>query len=79
MVRRGKVEDIEKIKKRFPKEWLLIADYELDKVGHLLRGRVIAHSKTRDEIYQKQMNIKGPLAIRYSGPIPKDLVVMFHV
>lgn len=79
MPRRGKIDDIEKIKKRFPKEWLLIADYEVDKVDRLLRGRVIAHSKKRDEIYQKQMKIKGPLAIEYSGPIPKDLVVMFYV
>lgn len=74
-----KIENIEKIKKKYKRQWLLIADYETDNVGHLIRGRVIAHSKKRDDIYKKQMKYKRPLAIRYSGPIPKDLVVMFYV
>lgn len=73
-----KIEKVGMIKKKFKKEWVLIANYETDDLGHLIKGRVIAHSKSRDEIYQKQMKYKGPLAIRYTGAIPKDLVVMFY-
>jgi len=76
---KGRIEEMEKIKRMFPKQWLLLTDYETDEEGRLLRGRVVAHSKKRDDIYQKQLKIKRPLAIEYTGPIPKDLVVMFYV
>ena len=76
---RRKIEGIEKIKKRFPGEWLLIVDYEMDEIGHLVTGKLVMHSKKRDDIYRQQMKYKEPVAIRYAGPIPKDLVVMFYV
>ena len=55
----------------------MLANYEFDKMNQLSRGAVIAHSKKRDPIYKEQMKYKEPLAIDYTGPIPKDLVVMF--
>lgn len=73
-----KREEMEEIKKSYKKEWVLIADYETDELGHILRGRVIGHSKKREEIYQQQLEYKCPLAIRYTGKIPKDLAVMFY-
>jgi len=38
---------------------------------------VVAHSKDREEIYDKQMEIKKDLFIFYTGKIPEDLAVMF--
>jgi hypothetical protein len=38
---------------------------------------VVAHSKEREEIYDKQMEIKKDLLIFYTGKIPEDLAVMF--
>jgi len=72
-----KVERVEIIKKRFRKEWLLIGDYKTDKMNRIVQGVLIAHSKNRDDIYRKLRRYKKPLAIQYSGPIPKDLAVMF--
>lgn len=75
----SKLLDMKKVKKKYPKEWLLIAGYETDESGSFLSGKIIAHSKKRDDIYKKQLKIKGPLAIEYTGSIPKDLAVMFYV
>ena len=72
-----KIEDINKIRRKFPKEWVLLANYEFNEMNRLSRGAVIIHSKKRDDIYREQMKYKEPLAIDYTGPIPKDLVVMF--
>ncbi|MDO8748079.1 MAG: hypothetical protein Q7J72_03055 [Candidatus Omnitrophota bacterium] len=74
---KSRVESLISIRKRFPKEWILLANYEFDKMNRLSKGAVIAHSKKRDTIYREQMKYKEPLAIDYTGPIPKDLVVMF--
>ena len=74
---KSKVRSLISIRKKFPKEWVLLANYEFNKMNQLSRGAVIAHSKKRDDIYREQMRYKEPLAIDYTGPIPKDLVVMF--
>jgi hypothetical protein len=71
------IESIDEIKQRFPREWVLISNCSFDKLNCLSKGRVIAHSKDRSEIYKKLMRYKEPLAVEYTGPIPKDLAVMF--
>ena len=70
-------EDIESIKKTYADEWVLLADYEIDESNEPLLGVVAAHSKDREEIYDKQMEIKKDLFILYTGKIPEDLAVMF--
>ena len=43
----------EKIKTKYPNQWLLLEDCELDASDFSLRkGRVLAHSKDRDEIHR---------------------------
>lgn len=77
IVTRRKIQNIKDIRKRFPREWILLANYKFDKVNRLSKGAMLAHSKKRDDIYRLLMEYKEPLAIDYTGPIPKDLVVMF--
>ena len=49
-----KSEKINKIKKSFRREWLLIAVDKFDKATTTpLSGRLIAHSPHRDEIYRR--------------------------
>ncbi|MDP3042519.1 MAG: hypothetical protein Q8N62_07380 [Candidatus Omnitrophota bacterium] len=54
-----KIENIEKIKRKFHREWLLIA---VDKVNEStttpISGRLMAHSPHRDEIYKKLLSLK---------------------
>jgi hypothetical protein len=62
----------DEIKKRYPDEWILIADAELDEELNVVRGEVVAHSKDRDEVYLKILAIKGrSFAIEYNGEPPE--------
>ena len=70
---------VEEIKKKYKDEWVLIRVTKVDEFGAPIEGEVIAHSKSRDEIYEKQRKIRGDLAIIYTGEIPKEgYVVVFN-
>lgn len=42
----------EEMKRKYPDEWLLIVDFDIDKSGRLLSGCVERHSKSKDEVYR---------------------------
>jgi hypothetical protein len=63
--------NIEKLKKRYKNEWLLIKITKTDKQDRPVKGEVLLHSKNRDEIYEAQKNRKEYLYIVYSGEMPK--------
>ena len=65
------------IKRKYPNEWILIADYETDDLAEPLEGVVIAHTKNRAKIYTRQIRAKTKLCIEYSGDVPEDLAVIF--
>lgn len=67
----------EKIKTSYPNEWLILEDYELDASSSLRKGRVLAHSKDRDEIHRALKKHKGNLCIHFTGAIPPDTRVIF--
>jgi len=64
-----KSELIEKIRKRFKNEWLLIAIEEMDAATTTARrGRLVAHSPQRDEVYEKLLRWKGLALITHCQP-----------
>ncbi len=73
----AKVENIVKIKRRYPKEWLLLTNVVADELTQPVRGKLVAHSKNRDDIYAHLKQVHGKIAIEYAGDIPKDLFVVF--
>ena len=74
----AKVEEISTIKRRYPKEWLLLTNVVADKLTRPIKGRLVAHSKNRDDIYDRLTRIRaGSVCVEYTGKIPKDLVVVF--
>ena len=74
----AKVEEISKIKRRYPKEWLLLTNVVADKLTRPIKGRLVAHSKNRDDIYDRLTRTRaGSVCVEYTGKIPKDLVVVF--
>ncbi len=81
MEKTNKAERIETIKKRFHREWLLIAVNEIDKATTTpLSGKVVAHSPHREDIYQ--LLLKPPkakkLLIEYSeDSFPKGYAAAF--
>ena len=69
--------EIEEIKKKYPNEWLLIIDYEVDEFMNVKKGKLVFHSKSRDEVHKKLSQYTGKRCIQYSGKLPKDVGVMF--
>lgn len=67
----------EQMKARYPNQWLLVIDYELDAATSLHKGRVVAHSKDRQEIHQALKQYSGYLCIHFTGDLPQDTGVLF--
>jgi len=71
-----KPEKIENIRKRIKDEWLLIDVTKVDKVNQAVEGRLLAHTKDRDEIWQRAREHKGDLLVMFSGePIPEGMIM----
>ncbi len=62
----GKKITWEKMKQKYPNEWLLIVDFDLDDSGHLKKGVVERHSKNKDQVYDSP-SFNKPAAFRYTG------------
>ena len=71
--------NIQKLRKKFQREWLLIAVDEMDKSTTTpLKGHLLAHSKDRDEVYQKMLRHKHNTYLTYSeDTLPKGYAVAF--
>jgi hypothetical protein len=64
----------EEIEARFDREWVLVGDPELDKDLEVVRGKVLWHSKDRDEVYQKSIDLRPKRgAFLYIGPWPENM------
>lgn len=70
---------IETIRKKFPKEWLLIKVVKIDDATTTpLTGRLLAHSPNRDVIYRKSLSYKGLIFIDHSeDKLPEGYAVAF--
>jgi hypothetical protein len=68
---------------RYDSEWILVGDPETDESLEVTRGRVLCHSKDRDEVYRKAVQIgrrkarrRRRFAILYTGKMPKGTAVI---
>jgi hypothetical protein len=60
------------IYERFPREWVLIGDPQLDANQQLAAGTLLWHSKDRDEVYAKALELRPRYAATlYTGPVPE--------
>ena len=75
------METIEEIKRKFKNEWVLVEVLEKDELNQPTRGRVIAHSRNRDDTYDAMTKTKAKhLYHFYTGEIPKKgYAVAFEV
>ena len=71
---------IEQIRKRYRREWLLISLDEMDDATTTpLRGRLLAHSPHRHDIYKRSRRYSRPALIVYSeDDFPKGFAAAFH-
>jgi hypothetical protein len=65
------------IHERFDSEWILIGDPETDDSLNIKQGVVLWHSKDRDEVYRKAIEIHpNHSAILYTGELPDGAAVV---
>ena len=65
------------IKSEFDSEWVLVGDPMTDEALNVLAGRVLHHSKDRDEVYRKAVSLRPRRsAIVYTGQIPEGTAVV---
>ncbi len=68
---------IGEIESEFDSEWILVDEPETNEHLEVLRGKVVHHSKDRDEVYRKAVALRPKrCAILYTGEIPEDAVVV---
>ena len=64
------------IEEQFDSEWILVEDPQTDNALQVQSGRVRWHSKDRDEVYRKAVELRPKrFALLYTGKMPKDTAV----
>lgn len=64
----------DEIEKRFPSEWILLEDPETDKALVVRRGKVLYHSKDRDEFDRTVLRFRPKrFAVLYTGESPEGM------
>ena len=59
------------IEGQFTSEWVLVEDPQTDEALQVKAGRVRWHSKDRDEVYRKALELRPKrFAMLYTGSIP---------
>lgn len=67
----GEFMTIEQIEKQFDSEWVLLGDPQTDEKLHVQGGRVLFHSKDRDELDRQLLELRPKRsATFYTGKIP---------
>lgn len=62
------------MKLNYDGEWILISYTETDENLQVSKGKVLAHSPHKEDIYYALESIKDqPLAIEYMGEVSEDL------
>ena len=68
---------IEEIESQFDSEWVLIEEPRTDEALKVLGGKVLFHSRDRDEVYRKAVALRPKRsAIIYTGQIPEETAVV---
>ncbi len=68
---------IEEIESRFVSEWVLIEEFRTDEGLRVLGGKVVCHSKDRDEVYRQAMVLRPTRsAVIFTGEILEEAEVV---
>ena len=68
---------VAQIQSQFPCEWVLLENPNTDDSLEVQSGNVLYHSKDRDEVYRKAVELRPQrFAMLYTGIIPKDTAIV---
>ncbi len=72
-----KVLTIAEVESQFDAEWVLIGDPETNESLEIRAGRVLCHSKDRDEVYRKALDLRPKrFAMHYTGKMPENTAIV---
>lgn len=67
---------ISQIERQFESEWVLVEDPQTNETLEVQGGRVRWHSKDRDEVYRKAVELRPRrFAMLYTGKMPEDTAI----
>ena len=67
----------QKIVETYKDEWVLVEVIKIDSRMKIKEGKVLYHSKDKNEIYNKLIDLKPKkFSIEYTGKIPEELAVV---
>lgn len=73
----NKILTITQIEIQFEGEWILIEDPQTNEALEVQSGRVCWHSKDRDEVYRKAVELRPKrFAMLYTGKMPEDTAIV---
>ncbi|MGH2367603.1 MAG: hypothetical protein ACRDI2_05340, partial [Chloroflexota bacterium] len=73
----GEVMALSEIEARFDSEWVLLESPATNEWEEVQSGRVLWHSRDRDEVYRKAKELRpADWAVVYTGELPADAVVV---
>jgi hypothetical protein len=62
---------------QFESEWVLVEDPQTNDALEVQSGRVRWHSKDRDEVYRKAVQLRPKrFAMLYTGEMPEDTAIV---
>jgi hypothetical protein len=68
---------VAQIESQFKSEWVLVEDPETNQALEVQRGRVRWHSKDREEVYRKAVELRPRrFAVLYTGQMPEDTAIV---
>ena len=68
---------VQEIEDRYEAEWILVEDPEVTPQLEVISGKVLFHSKDRDEVYSKAIELRPKhSAYLYTGGVAADVVIM---
>ena len=68
---------VQEIETRYVSEWVLVEDPEVTPQLEVIGGKVLFHSKDRDEVYKKAIELRPKhSAYLYTGRVAEDMVIM---
>lgn len=72
-----KVLTIAEIESQFESEWVLVIAPQTNDLLEVQSGKVLCHSKDRDEVYRKAVEMRPKrFAMLYTGTIPQDTEIV---
>ncbi len=68
---------VQEIEARYQSEWVLVEDPEVTPQLEVISGKVLYHSKDRDEVYKKANELRPKhSAYLYTGRVTEGIVMM---